>query len=58
MRNAECGVRIWAVVVVAVAWAVLLSGCSFLAPGLDTRVAAVAKSKTTWDADNNLTIDD
>jgi len=33
-----------------------LWGCSFLTPGLDTRVAAEARSETIWDAEDNLTL--
>ncbi len=32
------------------------TGCSFLAPGEDTRKAAEARSETTWDANSNLSL--
>lgn len=36
----------------------VLTGCSFLTPGLDTRTAAESKSSTSWDKDSNLMIHD
>lgn len=33
-------------------------GCSFLTPGLDTRMAAAAVNRTSWDMDSNLLIDE
>ena len=32
------------------------AGCSFLFPGMDTRMAAQAKNETTWDQQSNLRI--
>lgn len=42
-------------------WLVLIPslffpGCSFLAPGFDTRMAALSRNNVTWDAQGNLNI--